>query len=285
VAKTYKMHVNGAFIRSESGRSMPVEDTEGRVVAHACLASRKDLRNAVVAARKASAGWAGRSAFNRGQILYRMAEMLEGRRAEMIDTLAATGRTTREEGTREVDASIDRLVHFAGWTDKFAQTLGCQNPVAGPYYNFTVPAPTGVVGVVAPDEAALAALVALLAPPLCAGCVVIGVGSESNPLPASLFGEICATSDVPAGVINLLTGRRADIVEHLASHRGIDALHACALPEAQAHALRAGSAENLKRVCVRRTPPEAFVDADVGLDPMWIEPFVDMKTIWHPALS
>jgi len=286
VTKTYKLFINGAFPRSESGRSLEVAGERGRTIAHLCRASRKDFRNAVEAARKAQPGWASRSAYNRGQILYRMAEMLEGQYDEFVEALAATVPGGKRRATREVEASIDRLVVFAGWTDKFAQVLGCHNPVAGPYYNFTVPEPTGVVAVIAPDEEPLLALVSLIAPPLCAGNAVIALGSEAHPLATSIFGEVCATSDVPAGVINLLTGYRSELLEHVAYHREINAIHAANLPKEQVKMLRLGASENVKRVAVRTfksTEDWYDLDAGGGANPWAIEPFVEMKTIWHPA--
>ena len=283
VAKTYKLFINGGFPRTESGRTLVVKDRAGRVLAHLCHASRKDLRNAVEAGRAAEAKWANRTAFNRGQILYRMAEMLEGKRSEFIDAIRSTSQITAAVARREVEASIDRLVCFAGWADKFSQVLGSQNPVAGPYYNFTTPEPTGVVGVVAPDEPALLGLISLLAPPLCAGNAVIVVASEKHPLPGAIFGEVCATSDVPPGVVNILTGKRQELLEPLARHRDVDAISAANLPKAQATILKAGAAENLKRVRVDRFSDEQWMNPDACESPWMIEPFVELKTIWHPS--
>ncbi|MFG0331650.1 MAG: aldehyde dehydrogenase family protein [Phycisphaerales bacterium] len=283
VTKTYKLYINGAFPRTESGRSMKSLDGEGKVFAHLCQASRKDLRGAVEAARKATAGWAGRDAYNRGQILYRMAEMLEGKRREFAEAIVATTGASGNSAEREVDASIDRLVSFAGWADKFSQVLGCHNPVAGPYYNFTVAEPTGVVAIVAPDEPSLLGLVTLAAPVLCAGGVVVALGSERYPVATSILGEVAATSDVPSGVLNLLTGVRAELIEHIANHRDIDAVHAANLPDEQSERLRLGAAENIKRVTTRSLRDEEWYDADRCQSPYWIEPFVEMKTIWHPA--
>ncbi len=305
VTKTHKLFIGGQFPRSESGRSLPVPGSDGRTLAHLCLASRKDLRDAVVAARSAQAGWASRSAYNRGQILYRLSEMLEGRRSEFEEALAAApaapeaGARTKSSKkkpaprraarplppAREVEAAVDRLVAYAGWADKFAQTLGCNNAVNGPFYNFTVPEPTGVVGVVAPDELPLLALVSLICPALCAGATVVALGSQASPIPTCLLGEVCATSDVPPGVVNLLTGERAELIPHFASHREIDALHAANLAPHEAEALRAGAAENVKRVTVRALSPADWLDQQQCEGPWWIERFVEMKTIWHPAAS
>jgi len=305
VIKTHKLFINGQFPRSESGRSLLVKDADGAVAAHACMASRKDLRDAVVAARAAQDGWTKRSAYNRGQILYRMAEMMEGKRAEFVDVLndaragsapgtraksAAGKRTTRPapksptpSPDAEVTASIDRLVAFAGWADKFSQVLGCHNGVNGPYYNFTVAEATGVVGVVAPDSPGLLALVSLMAPAVCSGNTVVAISGEHAPLAACVLGEVCGTSDVPAGVVNILTGSRQELIPHLAEHREVDAIVAANMPQHAAEALRLGSANNLKRVLVRNIDPEAWYHPDACESPWWIEPTVEMKTIWHPS--
>jgi acyl-CoA reductase-like NAD-dependent aldehyde dehydrogenase len=297
VTKTYKLAIGGQFPRSESGRTVPVVDGKGRVVAHVSRASRKDLRDAISAARKSQEGWANSTAYLRGQILYRMAEMLEGKKDEFAGLLEATAPlepaagkrkstaarkpAARGAAARQVAAAIDRLVCFGGWADKYAQVLGCNNPVAGPFYNFTVPEPTGVVGVIAPDEEPLLALVSLIAPALCAGNTVVALGSQAHPLPAAVLGEVCATSDIPAGVVNILTGVREELVPHFASHRDIDAIHAAGLPPEQSRILREGTADNVKRVTVRAAPD--WYSAEACQSPWWIEPFVEMKTIWHPS--
>jgi acyl-CoA reductase-like NAD-dependent aldehyde dehydrogenase len=294
VLKTYKLFIGGQFPRSESGRTMPATDARGRVLAHVSRASRKDLRNAVEAAAGALDRWAGVSAYNRGQVMYRMAEMMEGKRAEFVAVLEAGrpapfrvkaarrgARARSAEG--EVAAAVDRLVCFAGWADKYAQVLGCHNPVAGPYYNFTVPEPTGIVAAVAPDAPPLLGLISLIAPPLCAGNAVVALGSEESPLAAAIFGEVCATSDVPAGVVNILTGARSELLSHIASHGEVNALHGAGSAE-EARILREGAAVNLKRVTVYEPDgtPDWFDEAACH-SPSWIEPFVEMKTIWHPA--
>lgn len=285
VNKTYKLYINGAFPRSESGRSIAVEAPNGKVVAHLCRASRKDLRDAVVAAENALAKWKGATAYLRGQILYRMAEMMEGKREEFAESIKATAGGTIVAARKEVEASIDRLIAFAGWADKFSQVLGCHNTVAGPYYNFTVAEATGVVCVVAPDEPSLLGLISLIAPPVAAGNTVVALGSEMNPIATSVLGEVCATSDVPAGVINLLTGFREEIIQHMAWHRGVDAIHAANLSAAEAKILRLGSEENVKRVRVRDIDDDGWLDQDTCENPWWIEPFVEMKTIWHPSAT
>ena len=282
VTRTYKLFIGGQFPRTESGRSFPVHNRRDKVIAHACRASRKDLRNAVVAARAGQPGWADAPAYLRGQILYRMAEMMEGKSEEFASLLAATVPGGMRRARKEVTAAIDRLVTFAGWADKFAQVLGCNNPVAGPFYNFTIPEAVGVVGVIAPEEEPLLGLISLLAPPLCAGNAVIALGSEAHPLATSVLGEVCATSDVPAGVVNLLTGYREELVPQFASHRNIDAVHAAGLSRSEMVTLREGVAENLKRVTLRKPAADDWYSDDCE-GPWWIEPFVEMKTVWHPV--
>lgn len=283
VLKTYKLYIGGAFPRTESGRSLAIRDTNDRVIAHICHGSRKDFRDAVEAARKAQPGWASRSAYNRAQILYRMAEMMEGKRDEFAQAIRVTGAAASLPGARkEVDASIDRLVAFAGWADKFPQMIGSQNPVAGPYYNFTIPEPTGVVAVVPPDEPALLALVSLLAAVIVSGNAAVVVEGVKHPIPACILGEVLATSDLPAGVVNIITAPRTELLEHLASHREVAAISAANLSKTEAATLRAGVAENLKRVRVERRADDDWFDDDVSASPWTIEPFVEMKTIWHP---
>ena len=297
VLKTYKLFINGAFPRTESGRTMPVHDGAGRLAAHLCRASRKDLRDAVEAARNASR-WRETTAYNRGQVLYRMAEMLEGRShefAEAIEIGRARSRSARRpaRGVRtrdvtlsaaaEIAAAVERLVSFAGGTDKYQQVLGCRNPVAGPYHVFSLPEPAGVVAVVSPDEPSLIALVSMIAAPLCAGNTVVALASERNPVPAALFAEVLATSDLPPGAVNILTGFRAELLEHVAGHREIRAISACGMTPDEERLLQLGAAENLKRVHVRASmPPTAWLD-DVEQSPERIVPFVETKTIWHPS--
>ncbi len=282
VLKTYKLFIGGKFPRTESGRTMKY-DRDG-FTAHMCRASRKDLRNSVEAAHKALGKWAGATAYLRGQILYRMAEMMEGKRAEFENAIGEGTKAQRHNGTKEeVTAAIDRLVAFAGWADKYAQVLGCNNAVTGPYYNFTVPQPTGVVAVVAPDDTPLLGLISLIAPALCAGNTIVALGSETNPVPTAILGEVCATSGVPGGVVNLLTGYRDELIPFIAAHREIDAIQAAGVSEAHREQLRAGAAENLKRV--RVLDDADFFDDDACEDPWRIEPTVEMKTIWHPSAT
>jgi len=251
------------------------------------------LRDAVEAARAAQAKWASATAYNRGQVLYRLAEMMEGKRGELAEAISSVegieprnkanlkGASKKASSADQVAAAIDRIVCYAGWADKYGQVLGCNNPVAGPYYNFTVPEPTGVVAVIAPDRPSLLGLVSLIAPVICSGNAVVALASETNPIPAAIFAEACATCDLPAGVVNLLTGRRDELIPHFASHREIAAIHAAGVSHEHARTLRAGAAENLKRVLVRDSDL-AWTD-NACESPGWIEPFVEMKTIWHPA--
>src|SRR3954467_3810346 len=227
ITKTPKPYVGGAFIRSESGRTFPLKDNGGNFFANIPQCTRKDLRNAVEAAAKAGPGWAKRTAYNRGQILYRLGEMLEARRAEMIDTLGIFGATSAAAG-REVDATTDRLIYYAGWADKYEQVLGNVNPVASPHFNFTVTEPMGVIGVIAPDSPALLGLISLIAPVITSGNTLIALASEKTPYPAILLGEMLATSDLPGGVVNILTGFRKELIATFATHTHLRAISASA---------------------------------------------------------
>lgn len=279
ITKTFKLFIGGGFPRTESGRTMTVTDHSNGLTAHACRASRKDLRDAVEAAAKAQDRWANTTAYLRAQILYRLAEMLEGKRAELAAALAAGP----DGGEAEADAAVDRVIHFAGWTDKYSMIAGGANPVAGPYHNFTVPGPVGVTGVICPDDPALLGLVSLVAPVLAMGNACVVLASESNPIPAMVLAEAIGVSDLPAGVVNILTGSRDELCPHFASHRGLSALHAGGLSDAQRTALRLGAAENLKRVTIREGVD--YRDEAACEGPRWLEPFVEFKTIWHPSAS
>lgn len=280
VLKTYKLYIGGAMPRSESGRSEVITSAAGQVLAHSSKASRKDLREAVGAARKALGGWSGATAYNRGQILYRMAEMLEARKREFI-ALLDEGAGGAGDSTKEVVASVERLVAYAGWADKYSQVLGCQNPVAGPFWNITVPEPTGVIGVVCPASQPLLALVSLVAPVIVSGNTCVAISPAYAPVVSSL-GEVCATSDLPGGVINLLTGSLDELVPVLAKHRDVDGVHAGAIDAEYAKTLREGSADNLKRVTLRSESVN-FADHEACATPWWIERFVEFKTVWHPV--
>jgi acyl-CoA reductase-like NAD-dependent aldehyde dehydrogenase len=271
IKRTAKLYVGGQFPRSESGRTYEVWSGDGRLLAHAARASRKDLREAVVAARGAFAGWAGRTAYNRGQILYRVAEIMEERRAQLLDELRDAG---APDPAQEVDAAIDRWVWYAGWADKIAQVAGGANPVAGPYFNFTIPEPTGVVGIVAPAGAPLLGLVSRVAPAIVSGNTVVAIASEPAPLPAVSLAEALATSDVPGGVINLLTGRPSELVPWLADHMDVNAIDLTGCqPEMAADAERA-AAENVKRVHQAPDP--------LGQSLADITALMEYKTVWHP---
>jgi len=278
VRKTYKLYLGGKFPRSESGRTYEVTDARGHFVANAAWASRKDARDAVVAARGAFAGWSGATAYNRGQVLYRVAEVMEGRAAQFVDEVAAGEGLSESKARAAVDAAIDRWVWYAGWTDKLAAVLGGTNPVAGPYFDFSVPEPTGVVAVLAPQRSSLLGLVSVLAPVLATGCTAVLVSSKQRPLPAITLSEVLATSDVPGGVANLLTGDAAEIGPWLAEHADVDGMDLCGAG-ATAMELERSAAGTLKRV-LRTTTEEPDWTADPGLSRM--TPFLETKTVWHP---
>jgi acyl-CoA reductase-like NAD-dependent aldehyde dehydrogenase len=280
VRKTYKLYIGGAFPRSESGRSYEVTDHQGGFLANAALASRKDARDAVSAARKAFAGWSGATAYNRGQVLYRVAELLEGRRAQFAAEVRAAEGLGARQAEAVVDAAIDRWVWYAGWADKIAQVRGAANPVAGPYFNFSLPEPTGVVAVIAPDSASLLGLVSVVAPAIVTGNTVVALASERYPLPAVSLTEVLATSDVPGGVVNVLTGRTAEIAPWLASHMDVNAIDLSGAPPDLADDLAVAAAENLKRVLRPRHRDQDWAQSP-GLDR--ILAYLETKTVWHPA--
>jgi acyl-CoA reductase-like NAD-dependent aldehyde dehydrogenase len=278
VRKTYKLYIGGAFPRSESGRSYEVTDTRGRFLANASLASRKDARDAVLAARQAFPGWADRTPYNRGQIVYRVAELLEGRRAQFVTEVSRSDGSTARRAGVSVDAAIDRLVWYAGWADKIAQVAGTSNPVAGPYFDFSVPEPTGVVAVVAPQDSSLLGLVSVIAPVIVSGNTCVTLAAEERPLPAITLSEVLATSDLPGGVVNLLTGRAAEVVPWLASHMDVNGIDLTGIQDENlARTLEESAAHNVKRV---NRP---------GKDNWSVEPgtarllkFLETKTVWHP---
>ncbi|MDQ2587203.1 aldehyde dehydrogenase family protein [Saccharothrix yanglingensis] len=279
VAKTYKLYVGGGFPRSESGRSYPVVDAKGAFLANAAQGSRKDARDAVVAARKAFAGWSGATAYNRGQVLYRVAEVLEGRREQFAAEVAASEGVPLKKAQSLVDAAVDRWVWYAGWTDKFATVLGAANPVAGPYFSFSVPEPTGVVAVLAPQESSLLGLVSVIAPVIATGNTAVVVASQDRPLPAITLSEVLATSDVPGGVVNVLTGRTAEIAPWLASHADVNALDLTGAPEQARADLERSAAGTVKRV-PRTRPAEDFTrEPDLSR----LRAFLETKTVWHPT--
>ena len=298
VRKTYKLYVGGKFPRSESGRSYEVTGAGGAFLANAAQASRKDARDAVVAARKAFPGWAGATAYNRGQVLYRVAELLEGRRAQFVAEVADARAAAAAEGASvdpkaardagqsrvdaeaQVDAAIDRWVWYAGWADKIAQVAGSSNAVAGPYFNFSVPEPTGVVAVLAPQTSGLLGLVSVVAPVIVSGNAAVVVAAERLPLPAVTLTEVLATSDLPGGVINLLTGRTAELAPVLAAHMDVNAIDLCGAPADQVTDLERGAADNVKRVM---RPAGDSEDWTADPDPQRILAFTELKTVWHPV--
>jgi len=278
VKKTYKLYIGGAFPRSESGRSYPVASPVGELLAHAAQASRKDVRDAVVAARKAFPGWSGATAYNRGQVLYRIAEMLDGRREQFAAEVRAAEGGSAAAAVATVEHAIDRWVWYAGWADKYAQVTGSANPVAGPYFNFSLPEPTGVVGALAPQESSLLGLVSVVAPIITTGNTTVIVASRERPLPAVSLTEVLATSDLPGGVVNLLTGFPAELAPWLASHRDVNAIDLTGVDPADRPALQQAAADNVKRVF-------APADEDWQPDPSTarLAAFVETKTVWHPV--
>ncbi|KAB8177754.1 aldehyde dehydrogenase family protein [Microbispora catharanthi] len=279
VRKTYKLFIGGAFPRSESGRSYVVTSSKGDFLANAARASRKDARDAVSAARKAFSGWSGATAYNRGQILYRIAEMLEGRRTQFASEVADADGVSAKKAGELVDAAVDRLVWYAGWSDKIGAVLGSANPVAGPYFNLSSPEPTGVVAVVAPPAGPLLGLVSVIAPVIVTGNTCVVVASERAPLPAITLAEVLATSDLPGGVVNILTGSAAEIAPWLAGHMDVNGIDLTGADPELAVTCEELAAENLKRVL---RPPADRVDwlADPGIGRMTA--FLETKTVWHP---
>ena len=282
VRKTYKLYIGGAFPRSESGRSYAVNNSSGKFLANASLASRKDARDAVQAARKALGGWSGRTAYNRAQVVYRIAELLEGRRLQFVDEVQRGEGLTKRQSEKVVDVSIDRLVWYAGWADKIAQVVGGANPIAGPFFNFSVPEPTGVVAIVAPQGSSLLGLVSVVAPAIVTGNTVVVVTSYERPLPAITLSEVLATSDVPGGVVNMLTGSAAEVAPWLASHMDVNAIDLAGAEDAElARSLEEAAAENLKRV-VRPGANGTTGDWTVEPGTERMTAFLETKTVWHP---
>jgi acyl-CoA reductase-like NAD-dependent aldehyde dehydrogenase len=278
VAKTYKIYIGGKFPRTESGRYFTLEDKKGQVIANICRGSRKDFRNAVVAARKAQAGWAAASAYLRGQILYRVAEMLEGRREQFVAELRQQGVAPRA-AAREIDRSIDRLIYFAGWADKYQQVFSAVNPVSSSHFNFSVLEPTGVVSILAPDDTSLLGLVSNVAPTIAGGNTCVVLASESKPLCAVSFAEVLHASDVPGGVVNILTGLRSELTEQFASHMDVNAIVCCDGNRRTAETVQNLAAENMKRVLTRSRIDWSKDDAQ---DPYLIRDTQEVKTTWHP---
>jgi acyl-CoA reductase-like NAD-dependent aldehyde dehydrogenase len=281
VKKTYKLYIGGKFPRSESGRYLPAVSINGTHLDNFAHASRKDFRDAVVAARAAVDGWGKATAYNRGQILYRAAEMLQNRAAELVNEVARSTGVSAAKAKNEVTMTIDRLVHFAGWTDKFSQVFGSVNPVATSHFNFTTPDPTGVVVVLTPDEPSLIPLVSLVAPVILSGNAAVVLTSETFPLPVATFAEILATSDLPGGVVNILTGKRAELVPHVAGHMDVNAVVDGAGVAEISSKLQAGTAINLKRYHNHSLPAADWFTTKAE-DPYRILNTVEFKTAWHP---
>ncbi|MGW4206712.1 aldehyde dehydrogenase family protein [Lentzea sp. NPDC004789] len=278
VAKTYKLYIGGAFPRSESGRSYPVTDSKGAFLANAAQGSRKDARDAVSAARKAFPGWSGATAYNRGQVLYRVAEVLEGRREQFVSEVAASEGVPLKKAQSLVDTAIDRWVWYAGWTDKIAAVLGSSNPVAGPYFSFSTPEPTGVVAVLAPQQSSLLGLVSVIAPVIASGNTAVVITSQDRPLPAITLSEVLATSDVPGGVVNIITGRTAEIAPWLASHADVNALDLTGAPESLRADLERSAAGTVKRVLRNKAGEDFAVTPDLSR----LRAYLETKTVWHP---
>lgn len=281
VHKTYKLFIGGNFVRSESGRYMPAHAPGGGLLDNVCRASRKDFREAVTAARNAFDGWSKKSAYLRGQILYRAAEMLQNRAAELVHEISRSTGESPNRSQREVSLAIDRLVYFAGWTDKYPQVFGSVNPVATSHFNFSTPEPTGVVVVLVPDAPALLPLVSLAASVILSGNAAVLLASERYPLPAATFSEILATSDLPGGVVNILTGKRSDLLDHIAGHMDVNAIVDGAGEEEASAKLQGGTAFNLKRYTKRYLEAKDWFSSR-GEDPYWILDTIELKTAWHP---
>jgi acyl-CoA reductase-like NAD-dependent aldehyde dehydrogenase len=279
ISKTYKLFIGGSFPRSESGRTYQARDNKGNFMANAALASRKDLRDAVVAARKGYAAWSKATAYNRGQVIYRIAEMLEGRRTEFLELIMMSTGASSKDATAEVDAGIDRLVHYAGWTDKLAAVMGSANPVSSPYFSYSAPEPTGVVGILAPSGSPLLGLISVVAPVITGGNACIAIAAEWDPCVAITFAEVLGTSDVPAGVINVLTGRSSEIAPHLAAHSDVNALDLTGADEDLRESLEQAAAETVKRVYAPRGVPDFTAAPGTAR----LRAFLEIKTVWHPT--
>lgn len=279
VSKTYKLFIGGAFPRSESGRTYQARDNKGTFMANAALGSRKDLRDAVVAARKGYTAWSKATAYNRGQVIYRIAEMLEGRRTEFVELIMISTGGSTKIATAEVDLAIDRLVHYAGWTDKLAAVLGSANPVSSPHFSYSAPEPTGVVGILAPPGSPLLGLISVIAPVITGGNACVAIAAEQDPCVAITFAEVVATSDVPAGVINILTGRTGELAPHLAAHADVNALDLTGADAELGKTLEEAAAETVKRVYA----PKGVPDFTAAPGTARLRAFLEIKTVWHPT--
>ena len=279
IQKTYKLYIGGKFPRTESGRYFPIKDKKANVIANMCLASRKDFRNAVVSARKSQASWAGTSALNKGQILYRIAEMLEGRKEQFIKEIESQG-SSKKKATEEVEASIDRLVYYAGWSDKYQQIFSSVNPVSSAHFNFSALEPMGVVSVIAPEKYGLLGLVSVVAPALVGGNTLVVLASGSLPLCSISFAEVLHSSDVPAGVVNILTGNKEELIPHMASHMDVNAIIFCGKSETEIKQISELASNNIKRTVFYKKS-DWFNDNNQS--PYFIEKTQEIKTTWHPT--
>jgi acyl-CoA reductase-like NAD-dependent aldehyde dehydrogenase len=280
INKTYKLYIGGKFPRSESGRYYAVNNSKGNLIANMCLASRKDFRNAVVVARKAQSGWANASALNKGQVLYRIAEMLEGRKEQFIKELITQGESAKKTQI-EVAASIDRLVYFAGWSDKYQQVFSAVNPVSSSHFNFSILEPVGVVSIIAPENPGLLGLVSVIAPAIVGGNAVIILASENKPLTAISFAEVLNSSDVPGGVVNILTGKKDELVSHMASHMEVNAIVYCGSEEKYIKTISELASNNVKRTIFYKK--DIWTNAECE-SPHLIKQLQEVKTTWHPTL-
>lgn len=278
IMKTYKIYIDGKFPRTESGRYYTLENSSGKTIANICESSRKDFREAVVAARKAQAGWSSKSAYNKAQILYRIAEMLEGRRDQFISELKEQG-SSNAQAEKEINLSIDRLVYYAGWCDKFQQVFSSVNPVESSHFNFSVPEPMGVISILSPESLGLLGLISLIAPAIAGGNTVVALASSSKPLCAVTFGEVLNSSDVPAGVVNLLTGHRSELMSHFSTHMDVNALVYCGEDSAEIKSVKESASLNVKRVMVYK---ETDIMDDKTQHPYRIMDLQEIKTTWHP---
>lgn len=279
ILKTYKLYIGGKFPRTESGRYFPLHNKKGQLLANMCLASRKDFRNAVVTARKAQSSWQNATAMNKGQILYRIAEMLEGRKDQFLSELKTQGYSPKK-AREEVEASIDRLVYYAGWSDKYQQLFSAVNPVASAHFNFSAPEPMGVISVIAPEEQGLLGLISVIAPAMVGGNTVVVLASNSLPLSAISFAEVLNSSDVPAGVVNILTGERKELLSHMASHMDVNAIIYAGNDPEQIKTISELSSENIKRVVIHKKKDWL---GDQNESPYFIEKTQELKTTWHPT--
>ncbi len=279
VLKTYKTYVGGKFPRSESGQTYPIKNTKEVVIANACRCTRKDIRDAVLAAKSAFPGWQGRTAYNRGQILYRMAEMLEGRKNQFVEELTLTG-SKEKQAVKEVEAAVDRFIYYAGWTDKIAQVFGTINPVASSHFNFSAPEPTGIIGILCPEKHPLLSVVSLIAPVIAGGNSCVLLAPEFNPLPAVSLGEVLLSSDLPGGTVNILSGYHNDMADHLTSHLDVNAVLNASDDTSFRKLIDENASISVKRV--KHYNPNDWLSGTVE-DPYLIQEFMEIKTTWHPV--